>query len=89
MTLAQIQRIGQWHVAHRSDHPIEYALWDAVLTLWLPGWGGWLPALATGHAAWAAPLFLAGMHAPSACTRLHPPAPDGARAHERQRLRCD
>ncbi len=83
MTLAEIQRIRQWHVAHRSDHPIEYHLWDAVLTLWLLGWVGWLPAFATGDAVWAAPLFLVGMHAPSAYTRWR------ARAHERQRLRCD
>jgi hypothetical protein len=24
MKLAELQRIGQWHVAHRADHPVEY-----------------------------------------------------------------
>ncbi len=83
MTLAEIQRIRQWHVAHRRDHPIEYQLWDAVLTLWLLGWVGWLPAFIMGEAAWTAPLFLAGMYAPSGYTRWR------ARAHDQHRLRCD
>ena len=46
MTLDELQRIKQWHVDHRSDHPVEYHLWDAMLTLWLMGWVGWLPAFA-------------------------------------------
>lgn len=83
MTLAEIQRIKQWHVAHRSDHPVEYHLWDAVLTLWLLGWVGWLPAFAMGGEAWAAALCVAGMSAPTAYTRWR------ARAHARRRLRCD
>lgn len=83
MTLAEIQRIRQWHVEHRHDHPVEYHLWDTVLTLWLLGWVGWLPAFAMGEAAWIAPLCLVGMHAPATYTRWR------ARAHERHRLRCD
>ncbi len=43
MTLNELQRIKQWHVHHRQDHPLEYHLWDAMLTLWLMGWVGWLP----------------------------------------------
>ncbi len=43
LTLAEMQRIRQWHVAHRDDHPLEYQLWDLLLTLWIMGWLGWLP----------------------------------------------
>lgn len=46
LTLAEMQRIKQWHVAHRDDHPLEYQLWDLLLCLWLMGWVGWLPAFA-------------------------------------------
>ena len=35
MTLNELQRIKQWHVAHKADHPLEYHLWDLVLTLWV------------------------------------------------------
>lgn len=38
MTLEELQRIKQWHVDHKADHPLEYHLWDAVLTFWLRGW---------------------------------------------------
>ena len=31
MTLQELQRIKQWHVAHRADHPLEYHLWDVCL----------------------------------------------------------
>lgn len=83
MTLTQLQRIKQWHVEHRRDHPVEYHLWDAVLTLWLLGWVGWLPAFAMGDEIWVAPLCLAGMCAPQTYIRWR------TRAHERHRLRCD
>ena len=29
MTLEELQRIKQWHVDHKADHPLEYHLWDA------------------------------------------------------------
>ena len=35
ITLSELQRIKQWHVDHRDDHPLEYQLWDGLLTLWL------------------------------------------------------
>ena len=62
---------------------MEYHLWDVVLTLWLVGWVGWLPAFLMGNAAWAAPLCLLGVYAPTAYTRWR------SRAHQRNRLRCD
>jgi hypothetical protein len=40
----ELHRIRQWHVEHALDHPVEYQLWDAVLTSWLMGWVGWHPA---------------------------------------------
>jgi hypothetical protein len=82
MTLSELQRIKQWHIDHRPEHPVEYHLWDAMLTLWVMGWVGWLPALALG-AAWAAPLCMAAISAPTLYATWR------ARAHRLQRVRCD
>ncbi len=82
MTLTELHRIKLWHVAHRSERPLECHLWDAVLTLWLMGWVGWLPAFAF-DAAWATPLCLAGMLAPSLYVAWR------MKAHRARRLRCD
>ncbi|MDZ7867319.1 hypothetical protein [Acidovorax sp.] len=79
MTLNELQRIKQWHVDHRVEHPLEYHLWDLVLTLWLMGW---LPAFVFGD-AWAAPLCLAGTLLPSLYVAWR------TRAHRLHRLRCD
>ena len=74
MTLAELQRIKQWHVAHRAEHPLEYHLWDGVLTLWLLGWVGMLPVAIFGVVGIAAPdLYIAWR----------------TRAHRASRLRCD
>lgn len=83
MTLHQMKRIHQWHQSHRDEHPLEYLLWDSVLTLWLMGWIGWLPAFALDDAVWAAPLCVTGMFLPHTYTRWR------ARAHRQQRVRCD
>lgn len=82
MHLSELQRIKQWHVAHRADHPVEYHLWDAMLTLWVMGWVGWLPAMAF-EAVWATPLCAIAMFAPSLYVSWR------VRAHRQQRLRCD
>lgn len=82
MQLAELQRIKQWQVDHRESHPLEYHLWDAVLTVWLMGWVGWLPALAFG-ALWATPLCVAGMLAPGLYEAWR------LRLHRSRRLRCD
>ena len=63
MTLTELQRIKQWHVAHRLDHPVEYHLWDAMLTLWVLGWVGWLPAFAFDQ-IWTLPLCAMAVAAP-------------------------
>lgn len=82
MTLAELQRIKQWHVAHRAGHPVEYHLWDAVLTLWLVGWIGWMPVLLF-DALWSAPLCVLGMSLPSLYVHWR------QRAHAARRVRCD
>jgi hypothetical protein len=82
MQLSELQRIKQWHVNHRSDHPVEYHLWDGMLTIWLMGWVGWLPTFAFG-AVWAAPLCMAAMFVPSMYVAWR------ERAHSQRRLRCD
>ncbi|MEY4882765.1 MAG: hypothetical protein RIS34_619 [Pseudomonadota bacterium] len=82
ISLTELQRIKKWHVAHRSDHPLEYQLWDAVLTVWIMGWIGWLPAYALG-AWWATPLCVLAMLSPRLYVYWR------QQAHETQRLRCD
>ena len=82
LTLAEIQRIRQWHVEHKREHPLEYQLWDAVLCLWLVGWVGWLPVLVLGWTL-LAPLCLLASCLPGLYVSWR------ARAHAGQRLRCD
>ncbi|HYF16954.1 MAG TPA: hypothetical protein VEA40_03735 [Ramlibacter sp.] len=82
MTLSDLQRIKRWHVDHRDTHPVEYHAWDAVLTAWLMGWVGWLPAFAF-DALWAAPLCMLGMALPNLYVGWR------ARADRQRRLRCD
>ena len=82
LTLAEIHRIRQWHVAHRDDHPLEYQLWDLLLTFWLMGWFGWLPVYVLDD-AWAWPLCVLAMLAPRLYVAWR------RRAHRQRRLRCD
>jgi len=82
MTLDELQRIKQWHVAHQREHPVEYHTWDAMLTLWLVGWVGWIPAFAF-DALWAAPLLALSMAAPTMYVAWR------IKAHRARRLRCD
>jgi hypothetical protein len=82
MSLDELQRIKQWHVSHRDGHPLECHAWDAMLTLWLVGWVGWIPAF-TFDALWAAPLLAIATAAPSLYVAWR------VRAHRAKRLRCD
>jgi hypothetical protein len=82
VTLAQLQRIKQWQVAHKAAQPLEYQAWDAILTLWVMGWVAWVPALVLG-VPWALPLCLMGVAAPRLYLGWR------RRAHEAGRLRCD
>lgn len=82
LTLAQLQRIKRWHEAQHGAHPLEYQVWEAVLTLWIMGWMGWFPAFAF-EAPWAYPLCALGMFMPRLYVQWR------ARAHAAKRLRCD
>ena len=82
LTLKDLQRIKKWHVAHRTDHPLEYQVWDAMLTLWVMGWVGWLPAYAF-DVPLAYPLCAAGVWLPQLYVAWR------AREHRAGRLRCD
>ena len=80
--LTDLHAIKKWHVAHKSEHPLEYELWDAVLTVWLMGWIGWLPVYVL-EAWWAIPLCAAGMVTPRLYVTWR------QQAHAQCRLRCD
>jgi hypothetical protein len=82
MTLDELQRIKKWHVAHRHDHPIEYHTWDLMLTAWVMGWVGLLPAYAF-DTWWGLPLCVLGMAAPGLYVGWR------LRAHREHKLRCD
>ena len=82
MPLAELQRIKQWHIRHRHNHPLESQLWDAMLTLWVMGWVGWLPVYAL-HKLWAIPLCILAIAAPGLYAAWR------TRAHRARRLRCD
>jgi hypothetical protein len=82
LTLQQLQRLKNWHVAQRGTHRLEYEVWNGVLTAWVMGWTGSLPAL-TFDAPWALPLCLLGVLAPQLYVHAR------ARAHAAGRLRCD
>ena len=82
ITLAQMQRVKEWREAQRDGRPLERQLWEFVLTAWLMGWMGSIPAFAF-EAQWAYPLCLLGMFAPGLYVYWR------ARAHQRRYLRCD
>ena len=82
ITLAQHQRIKRWRETRHASHPLERRMWEAVLTLWMMGWVGWLPAF-EAEAYWAFPLCLLGIFSPSLYVYLR------AQVHASQRLRCD
>ena len=82
LTLQQLKKLKDWHIAQRGTHAVEYEVWNAVITVWLMGWIGCLPAL-TFDAPWALPLCLLGVLAPQLYVHAR------VRAHETGRLRCD
>lgn len=82
LTLTQMQRIRQWHAAHRAARPLECHAWDAALCCWVMGWVGWLPVFLL-ELFWAAPLCLLGSLTPRLYVGWR------VRAHRRGRLRCD
>lgn len=81
-TIARLQRIKQWHVSHKADHPLEYQLWDVMLTLWVMGWVAWLPAYAL-DTPWVYPMCSLCICMPGLYVRAR------VGAHRAMRLRCD
>jgi len=81
MSLQELHRIKLWHISHKEDHPLEYQLFDIVLTVWAMGWVGYLPALL--FAVWALPLCVIGTMLPGIYVAWR------QRAHRAGRLRCD
>lgn len=82
LSFSELHRIRLWHLTHRAEHPLECELWDAVITVWLMGWVGCLPMVVL-DALWVAPLCVLGMLTPQLYVGWR------ARAHVRQKLRCD
>ena len=82
MTLDQFQDLRQWHLRHRSDHPLEGHIWTLIVTMWMVGWVGtptaWL--LHWDVTALATALFV---FVPGAYVAIR------SRLHRRGRLRCD
>ena len=82
MSLQQIVSVRRWHLLHRDRHPLEFHLWDLMLTLWIMGWVAVPVSLVLGFPVGAA-LALFGIVAPGAYVALR------RHLHSRQRLRCD
>jgi hypothetical protein len=82
MTLAQLQRIKHWQVAHRAEHPLELHLFDAVLTVWVMGWVGLLPTVALQN-LYLLPVCFLATQTPELYRRWR------AHLHRQERLRCD
>lgn len=82
MKIDDLQRIRKWHQAHRATHPVESQAWDAMLTLWVMGWVGWMPACLLSS-FWSIPLLMTAMGAPSLYVAWR------LKAHREGRLRCD
>lgn len=82
LSLAQLQRIKRWQVAHRRGHPLEFQTFDAMLTLWVMGWVGVLPSLVLKP--WLLlPLCALAVYAPALYVAWR------ASMHAHSRLRCD
>jgi hypothetical protein len=82
MTLRQMSMLKRWHVLHRDRLPVEYHVWDAMLTLWLIGWMGVPPGLLL-HWTWGIGACIAMFFAPPAYVWLR------TRLHRSGALRCE
>lgn len=82
MTLHQLHLIKRWHQAHKADRPVEYHVYDLVLTAWILGWAGAPAALLLGETL---PLFACGLLflVPAFYVTIR------WRLHVHGRLRCD
>jgi len=82
MTLNQLSFLKRWHVEHRAGHPVEYHVWDMMLTAWVMGWVG-LPAALILWVPQGLVACLVLFAAPALYVRLR------ERLHRQHRVRCD
>ena len=82
MTLHQYHELKVWHARQGRRHPVEKAIWDTVLTLWLMGWVGG-PAAYVLDRPWAEAACLAAVFLPGLYVAVR------RRLHRTHRLRCD
>jgi hypothetical protein len=81
MTVEQLAVLKRWHVAHRRNHPVEFHVWDLMLTCWVLGWMGLPAALIVAPPAGLLCVLL--FSAPTLYVGLR------RSLHRRHRLRCD
>jgi hypothetical protein len=82
MTLTQLSQVKRWMVMHSGRHPVELAVWNVVLTIWMLGFMG-VPGALLLKAWIALPLCLVAWLLPMAYTGGR------RRLHRAGRLRCD
>ncbi|MFN7723769.1 MAG: hypothetical protein ACK5QH_01730 [Rubrivivax sp.] len=82
MNVQQMSSLRAWHVRHRDTAPMEYHVWDAVLTVWLMAWMG-LPAALLLLGPWAGAVCVPLMFLPGVYVAWR------TRLHRRRWLRCD
>jgi hypothetical protein len=82
MNVQQLSAVKRWHVRHRDRRPVELRAWDAVLTLWVLGWMGAVPALLLREPL-AVVLCVLAFYAHGLYVALR------RRLHRRGKLRCD
>jgi hypothetical protein len=82
MTLAQLQELKVWHFRQGRRHPVEKALWDLVLTVWMLGWVG-TPAAFLLEFTWIELACVSALFLPGLYVALR------RRLHNKHRLRCD
>jgi hypothetical protein len=80
--LQRLQRIKVWMRAHEQSNHFEYEAFDAVLTLWLMGLVGVLPAIVLQQ-WWALPLCWLAAQSPKLYLSWR------LRLHAQDTLRCD
>ena len=82
MTRQQLSQVKRWMVMHSGRHPVEMAVWNGVLMLWMLGFMG-VPGVLLIKAWTALPLCFGAWMLPMAYTGGR------RRLHQKGRLRCD
>jgi len=81
-TVERLHRVKLWMIEHKAQCPMEYHVFDGVLTLWVLGWVGIFPSLVLLQ-WWGLALCAIATQIPAIfiAWRYH--------LHHRKRLRCD